>query len=124
MKKYVKLFESFQRTGGNDIYLAIIEAPGEEHIIALSDREGARKIADRFEQMFLDSLTFDSSEVVFDIFRTRPVDQEELEDMLNDVLGDYDSVGDVINDIRTNGSIVLMDKRDIARIAAETSDEY
>lgn len=106
------------------IYMAVVQDPGTELVIGFSDRDGARLLADQFEETFLQSLDFDHSEIAFDGFRVVPVGTREIEEMLGDVLGDYETVDEVLEEISTKGALVLLDESDAVSLADEVSREY
>jgi len=99
------------------IFLAVIEDAYGSELIGISNEQGARELADNFEKSFLSKLGVDTSEIGIDIFRVYPATDEEIEGMLEMFLGSDMTLQDVKDKINQNGSIVLMDETDAARLS-------
>jgi len=149
MKKYVKLFENMEpepidperearraerrkgmrRMFGNnvnpDVYAAVVETPYDFRVIAMTtDPEEAKRISDRFHEVFIDNLTFDHSQHAFDLFRSDYLDADRLANIFRWELDhDYESLGDLIEDLLDRTTIMFEDEDYAIALAEETNEE-
>lgn len=105
-----------------DICKVVLNFIEGEQYIAVAKYDIASEISERFEDAFHRYLSKEY-ELGFDFIRIKPIDQQEMEQLMEDHFGDFDTIEEVLAIISRDGAILFMDEEEMEYVAADIEKE-